>query len=81
MEVGDQEAAQREESFNQGTEEVEINLSADLGASINKEWLLKTLEEKIRSLDEFARDKTDEQLVQIRVHQLALAKVSILSTS
>jgi len=27
-------------------------------------------------LDEFARDKSDEHLVQIRVHQLALAKVT-----
>lgn len=34
------------------------------------------VEDKIRSLDEFARDKSDEHLVQIRVHQLALAKVT-----
>jgi hypothetical protein len=33
------------------------------------------LEEKIKQLDEFAKDKSEEQLVQIRVHQLALAKV------
>jgi hypothetical protein len=30
---------------------------------------------KIKQLDEFAKDKSEEQLVQIRVHQLALAKV------
>jgi len=65
MEVGIVETPHKEESLNHGTEEMEINLSADL-------------EEKIRSLDEFARDKSDEHLVQIRVHQLALAKILVI---
>jgi len=35
------------------------------------------VEEKIRMLDEYAKDKNEEQLVQVRVHQLALAKILV----
>lgn len=56
----------REEEYNPENEtEMEISLSADL-------------EEKIKQLDEFAKEKTEEQLVQIRIHQLALAKILVI---
>ena len=75
MEVGNPEPSQKEESFNQEAEEVEINLSADVGTYFWIKFPNFLQEEKIRNLDEFAKDKTEEHLVQIRVHQLALAKV------
>lgn len=35
MEVGNPDTPQKEESYNQEGEEVEINLSADIGMSLN----------------------------------------------
>lgn len=35
------------------------------------------LEEKMKMLDEYSKDKNEEQILNIRMHQLALAKVSV----
>jgi tetratricopeptide (TPR) repeat protein len=36
------------------------------------------IEDKLKGLDEFARDKSEEQLVQVRRHQLGIAKVLVI---
>ena len=63
------------------TEEVQQGFSLTLDVGKFKTWTINLkchiLEEKLKNLDEFAKDKTEDQLVQIRRHQLGLAKVSI----
>jgi len=64
MQFVNTEISQGDDGFNHETDDIEINLSADT-------------EEQLRLLEKAAKEKSDEQLIEIRVHQLSLSKLLV----